>query len=65
MSIKPDQLVSVIMGTLSDYEDEISEGVKKDIEKAGKDQVKRSKKANSSHVRRLKWHSDEAAIRRL
>ena len=27
MSIKADKLVSVIMGTLSDYEDEISEGV--------------------------------------
>ena len=43
MSIKPDQLVSVIMGTLSDYEDEISEGVKKDIEKAGKEALKEVK----------------------
>lgn len=33
MSIKADKLVSVITGTLSDYEDEISEGVRKDIEK--------------------------------
>ena len=43
MSIKPDQLVSVVMGTLSDFEDEISEGVKKDIEKAGKESVKEVK----------------------
>ena len=40
MSIKADKLVSVIMGTLSDYEDEISEGVRKDIEKVGKEALK-------------------------
>ena len=43
MSIKADKLVSVIMGTLSDYEDEISEGVRKDIEKVGKEALKEVK----------------------
>ena len=54
MSIKPDQLVSVIMGTLSDYEDEISEGVKKDIEKAGKEALKEVKARSPQKTGRYK-----------
>lgn len=54
MSIKADKLVSVIMGTLSDYEDEISEGVKKEIEKAGKDALKEVKARSPKRSGRYK-----------
>ena len=47
MSIKPDQLVSVIMGTLSDYEDEISEGDQKDSRKGGKEPERSKSKVSS------------------
>ena len=54
MSIKADKLVSVIMGTLSDYEDEISEGVRKDIEKVGKEALKEVKARSPKRSGRYK-----------